>query len=957
MATQQVGSLIINLEARTAQIQQDMAQTKRIVGDALGDIRKEAGRTAEAMEGIAAVGRLGGIGAAAFLVAGSLDRLKDAAIEVARQLNQAQIASEKLQKTLFYANGGNIRAIGADVDWLRQTANELGQEFGVVSTTYARFAGAVKGSGLEAHAREIFESLALAGSAFGLSVEESEGAMRALVQMSAKGVVSAEEFRGQLADHLPVASQAAARAMGVTTGEFNRMLESGEVIADDFLPKLARELRSMSQDAAKFGGEAQKATAQFNNAWEDMKKEVAASGLGAFISGQLSIMADAFNDFSASVRQARAEGDGFWGQAAAGGGAVLRFVNPRNMFNYRAQSDAGRSEQLKAAIADKKKNLYEFSFSETLPSKQASIKAMEAELAGIEKRMATVGRDVAAGQKQAAAAEAQRKAAVGRADNYVKNGKNQTDKQKFDKDLRDEEAAFRGAVAGLQQNSKEYLTALAAFQERKADIIDAYNKKTAPKKAGRAAQYGSQEDRELAALRAQIASQRQVSGELADKGADAEKLTPGQKLMNKLTEEFAVAKTKQAKAHISAKQALAQELVALELANRATQDGIKAGEASFAASVAIEEQIQGLQRQRGEYGQTAEQIADVTARTWELSLAEAERNGAAAESTVWLRQQADAYRRLSDAQMAVAAVALQQRYETPLQREQRESAANLAQIDGNTQLGAAEQVRLRGLEQARSTRAVGDMQQGLRSELGLVTDEESIVRAHQDMQRRITEVTAAGSAERLALEQASNAKLQQDQMQLAATRLQQTASLFGSLAEITSAFGGKQSRLSRALFAANKAASIANAIINIQAGIASAAKLGFPAGIPAMASVAAATAGIVSTIRGTSLQGMAHDGIDSIPREGTWLLDKGERVVDSRTNADLKTYLQQANRGSGAPVKVVIINNVGAQVTQQERVGADGGREIVVLMERVADSVYSRRQAADMRQGGVLYGG
>ena len=52
---------------------------------------------------------------------------------------------------------------------------------------------------------------------------------------------------------------------------------------------------------------------------------------------------------------------------------------------------------------------------------------------------------------------------------------------------------------------------------------------------------------------------------------------------------------------------------------------------------------------------------------------------------------------------------------------------------------------------------------------------------------------------------------------------------------------------------------------------------------------AAATAAATS-----SIAGMAHDGIDTIPREGTWLLDKGERVVDSRTNADLKNYLRNS---------------------------------------------------------------
>lgn len=65
---------------------------------------------------------------------------------------------------------------------------------------------------------------------------------------------------------------------------------------------------------------------------------------------------------------------------------------------------------------------------------------------------------------------------------------------------------------------------------------------------------------------------------------------------------------------------------------------------------------------------------------------------------------------------------------------------------------------------------------------------------------------------------------------------------------------------------------------------------------PAAATAAlAATAPYVAGVGAAGLSGMAHDGIDSVPNEGTWLLDRGERVVDSRTNEDLKTFLASAN--------------------------------------------------------------
>ena len=53
---------------------------------------------------------------------------------------------------------------------------------------------------------------------------------------------------------------------------------------------------------------------------------------------------------------------------------------------------------------------------------------------------------------------------------------------------------------------------------------------------------------------------------------------------------------------------------------------------------------------------------------------------------------------------------------------------------------------------------------------------------------------------------------------------------------------------------------------------------------------------------------MAHDGITDIPSTGTWLLEKGERVVDSKTNKDLKSYLN--NGGGKPPINLTVnINN------------------------------------------------
>ncbi|WOC02884.1 tape measure protein [Providencia sp. PROV024] len=67
---------------------------------------------------------------------------------------------------------------------------------------------------------------------------------------------------------------------------------------------------------------------------------------------------------------------------------------------------------------------------------------------------------------------------------------------------------------------------------------------------------------------------------------------------------------------------------------------------------------------------------------------------------------------------------------------------------------------------------------------------------------------------------------------------------------------------------------------------------------PAMAPIAAASASafaepMAAGIGALSLSGMAHDGVDKVPETGTWLLQKGERVVTSQTSAKLDATLER----------------------------------------------------------------
>lgn len=118
---------------------------------------------------------------------------------------------------------------------------------------------------------------------------------------------------------------------------------------------------------------------------------------------------------------------------------------------------------------------------------------------------------------------------------------------------------------------------------------------------------------------------------------------------------------------------------------------------------------------------------------------------------------------------------------------------------------------------------------------------------------------------------------------------------------------GKQAQASAATaIISNATAGVMTAGINAFSSTAAIPIVGPAAAPAAMAAAIATTSPLAVAAGNAALAGMAHDGIDNIPYEGTWLLDKGERVVDSRTNEDLKSFLKED--GSGGSGGNVIVN-------------------------------------------------
>ncbi|EBI7361427.1 hypothetical protein FZH23_17430 [Salmonella enterica] len=182
--------------------------------------------------------------------------------------------------------------------------------------------------------------------------------------------------------------------------------------------------------------------------------------------------------------------------------------------------------------------------------------------------------------------------------------------------------------------------------------------------------------------------------------------------------------------------------------------------------------------------------------------------------------------------------------------------------------------------------------------------------------------------------------------QAANARLSIVGDMFGGMTSALQMFGLENTAIGKTMFAAQKGAAIAQATIDTYAA-ANKALASAPAPMNYALAAGAVARGIanVAQIKSTSLDGMAHDGIDNIPREGTWLLQKGERVVDDRTNGDLKEFLsnQKSGESNVAPIEVHAPLHIAGNVNSADKMVMDAIKRHAHFVAQAVEDAQRRR--------------
>ena len=460
MASKSLGVLTLDLIVATGGFESGMDRAARVADQKTRQIERQAAERAKAIEN--AFGNMArsiaGPLAAAFSVAGISGFVS--------ALFAAQQQADKLKNALTYS-AGSAAGANRELSYLRETSRSLGLDFSSAAQAYAKFAAATKGSGISAEqTRTVFEGIAAASSKLGLSADETQGALLALSQMASKGTVQAEELRGQLGERLPGALKIAAQAMGVTQAELGKMMETGQLIASDFLPKFGAALKN------EFAGSVNSLTMEINrlnSSWDVWKQNFSNADGGGF-----QWITNGLNESSAAMRALGKEAGVVHKLLVAIGGFTFGSLGAGKFDTVKLQEQA--LQKLSEAKAQLKQlEDQEEKYGGLPPITRSRLESFKAEVKAIKDELndLAVRRGKEAGfQKPDIAGDfyAQKAKADERMKAYIGDTSNAPKAAKIAAAVEKENQAFAVAVTGLQETDAKYIKALQAHKSRVAEI-------------------------------------------------------------------------------------------------------------------------------------------------------------------------------------------------------------------------------------------------------------------------------------------------------------------------------------------------------------------------------------------------------------------------------------------------------------------------------------------------------
>jgi tape measure domain-containing protein len=177
---------------------------------------------------------------------------------------------------------GDAKKAATEYQFFRSVVQMTGVDMIAAAKGFKQLTASAVGTKLAGEGvHDIFSEVSKQAAVLGMTADDTNGVFRAFSQIISKAKVSAEELNSQLGDRMFGAVQIAARGMKMTTKELLKLVSTGKLTAEEFIPKFMSALKDMNsgfKEAAEISK--QVAFNRFNNGLTDMKVAIFQGGLG-----------------------------------------------------------------------------------------------------------------------------------------------------------------------------------------------------------------------------------------------------------------------------------------------------------------------------------------------------------------------------------------------------------------------------------------------------------------------------------------------------------------------------------------------------------------------------------------------------------------------------------------------------------------------------------------------------
>lgn len=203
-------------------------------------IAKARGHTSTSINGDRAASSLDNLSLAAVKTAGAFISFQ-AVLSAYQRVMEVGLQRASSERSIDFVFGDQSTQVKK---FIQDLTKITGMDTTETQAQFASFGASAKNTmGLEG-SEELFKNLTGYARLMGRSDEQIQRALTAVSQMASKGQVMSEELKGQLSEALPGATQAFAKALGLTEKQLFDKMKNGDVKASDALPKFAKELGS-----------------------------------------------------------------------------------------------------------------------------------------------------------------------------------------------------------------------------------------------------------------------------------------------------------------------------------------------------------------------------------------------------------------------------------------------------------------------------------------------------------------------------------------------------------------------------------------------------------------------------------------------------------------------------------------------------------------------------------------